>query len=190
MLVVIAVLAILFATATPVAMGVLQSSRLNSAGEACLGRLIEAQQMAIAQDTDVEVRILEGADLLDKSPRWCAIQLFTLKASDTLPTDDASNKTAFQTAGAALRLDSTVAVRSDAKLSSVFNLKNVTDNATTGFSHYVAFRFHSDGSTDLTPGKTWFLTLAEASAPTTSTPANYYTIQVDPATGRLRTYRP
>jgi uncharacterized protein (TIGR02596 family) len=196
MLVVLAVLAVLFATATPVALGVMQSSRLSSSGEAMLGRLLEAQQMAIAQDTDVEVRIYQGTDpAVGVTPRWCALQTFVLRVSNNSAAD-ATGEGTFEPAETLLKLDASVAVSSEVKLSSLLNLKSVAEDAGAGSSgvgltRHVAFRFHSDGSTDLTPGKQWFLTLiGPASGTVSSPPANYYAIQIDPATGRLRSFRP
>jgi len=189
---VLAILAILLVAGTPVAFGVMQASRLGSSGDSVLARLLEAQQMAITQDTDVEVRIYEGSD---STPRWCALQTYVLKISSD-PAVDATGEGTFQPAETIFRLDSSVAINNQAKLSTLFNLKAVAEDASAvnpgvGLTRHVAFRFHSDGSTDLTPGKSWFLTLvAQTSAADPSPPANYYTIQIDPATGRMRTFRP
>jgi uncharacterized protein (TIGR02596 family) len=195
MLVVLVVLAMLLVTATPVAMGVLRSSRLASSGEAMLGRLVEAQQMAIAQDTDVEVRIYQGIEPeFPGAPQWRAAQLFVLQAVGSAA--DPTSQGVFQPAGNPLRLDPSVIISSDVTLSSFLGLPLVKDTAASGntdlsLTGHVAFHFHSDGSTDLTPGKPWFLTLIGLDpGPQTSPPDNYFTIQVDSSTGRVRSYHP
>jgi uncharacterized protein (TIGR02596 family) len=57
---------------------------------------------------------------------------------------------------------------------------------------YVAFRFGTDGSTDLTKTDRWFLTVHDAASgdDRTEPPPNFATIQVDPANGNLRIFRP
>lgn len=78
--------------------------------------------------------------------------------------------------------------------------------------HYTALRFQPDGSTDLpitgatgaegsgaTKGDPWYLTLhgtnvkkgaGETDGETSVLPANYFTLQIDPVTGTVRSYRP
>jgi hypothetical protein len=58
---------------------------------------------------------------------------------------------------------------------------------------FVAFRFQQDGSTDLAPLGSWYVTLIglndrlpEPDKP----PANFFTIQVDPVSGGTKIYRP
>lgn len=195
-LAVLGVLAILLVTGTPVALGVMQASRLSSSGDSLLARLLEAQQMAITQDTDVEVRIYEGTESAPGvTARWCALQTYLLQVSSD-PTADATSEGTFQPAGTIFRIDSSAAISSQTKLSSIFNLKVVAEDTGAaspgvGLTRHVAFRFHSDGSTDLTPGKSWFFTLvAQNSATDAAVPANYYSIQIDPSTGRVRSFRP
>jgi hypothetical protein len=71
------------------------------------------------------------------------------------------------------------------------NDAGAANNSDPSLTGHVAFHFHSDGSTDLTPGRLWFLTLVgQDPGPQASPPANYFAIQVDSATGRVRSYRP
>ena len=66
-----------------------------------------------------------------------------------------------------------------------------------GTVSYVSFLFRATGGTGLTPVTPpigiWDLTLYQETASTNSStglPKNYATIQVDPVTGAVRTYRP
>ena len=60
---------------------------------------------------------------------------------------------------------------------------------------YVSFRFRPDGSTDLPGGKPgkreiWYLTLVKEDVEEDSTPDNYFTIQVQPFSGKISVFRP
>ncbi|MDF1811199.1 MAG: Verru_Chthon cassette protein D [Verrucomicrobiales bacterium] len=55
---------------------------------------------------------------------------------------------------------------------------------------FTGFRFNPDGSTELPAGK-WFLTIIpEVASRRDEPPPNFYTIQIDPAVGRVRVFRP
>ncbi len=60
---------------------------------------------------------------------------------------------------------------------------------------YVSFRFLPDGSTNLDPNGNWYVTIYSAvdvpKLPKTGKPEiNYFTAQVDPVSGAVRTFRP
>lgn len=57
-------------------------------------------------------------------------------------------------------------------------------------AEYVAFRYLADGSTNL-PEEKWFLTVTfQSETESEEVPANFYTIQIDPALGQIQTFRP
>jgi len=194
-LIVVATLTILIGAATPAMMGMMKASRLTSAGEILLSQLTEAQFTAISEFTDVEVRLYELPDFsrADSELKMRGIQFHVLRAQ---PSGDSTQET-FQAAMPIVRLGDSVAISKSETFSSLMSLKfkNDTENTTGpgGASlKYIAFRFRSDGSTDLFPGIPWFITLSEANATSDgeTAPANYFTIQIDPETGKLRTFRP
>lgn len=54
-----------------------------------------------------------------------------------------------------------------------------------------SFRFRPDGSTDLAPTGSWFLTVHHATDPASVPPKfNFVTIQIEPVSGLTSTYRP
>jgi hypothetical protein len=54
------------------------------------------------------------------------------------------------------------------------------------------FTYRTDGSTDLSLGTSWFMTLVSKNAPTRSTglPANFIIVQIDPQSGEAKIYQP
>lgn len=183
-LVVVVILTVLAVMATPSVLGLMKSSRLSSAGDHVLNHLAEAQLTALSEFTDVEVRFYEVTDIVDTTaaPQLRGLQTYALRFDQNTEAEGA-----FKAATPVVHLDYGVSISSDENLSSLIKLKWNEETGDNGGPkrRYFAFRFHSDGSTDLTPGEQWFLTIAEQQSA-----ANYYTIQIDPETGRVRTFRP
>jgi len=199
MLIVVATLAILLGSATPALLGMMKSSRLTGAGDLVLGQLNEAQFIALSEFTDVEVRIYEMPDfsVADSDLKLRGIQLHVLRP---LPADQAgsdSTQEAFQPAAPIARLGRSVEISRNDTFSSFMSLPFKTDPESPfgpggANLRYIAFRFHSDGSTDLLGGQPWFLTLTDQDVDPASntTPPNFFTIQIDTTTGKLRIFRP
>lgn len=59
---------------------------------------------------------------------------------------------------------------------------------------YVAFRFLPNGSTNLSPSDSWYVTIHnvrdQATASSTTPPANFFTLQIDPVSGSMKGFRP
>ncbi len=97
----------------------------------------------------------------------------------------------FSPAGPPTSLHSSVVISPKHTLSSIVDLgfkQEKGDNQGT----FLSFRFHADGSTNLLPGKEWFLTFLERKPgqAITTRPKNFITLQIDPASGHLRSFQP
>ena len=63
---------------------------------------------------------------------------------------------------------------------------------------YASFRFLQDGSTNLSPSSTWFVTIHNLTDTPTGTtmkkanndPINFFTLQIDPVSGAIKGFRP
>ncbi len=190
-IVVMVVVTLLLTAATPAIHGMLKSSRLTTAGDALLGRMIEAQQMAVTEDTDVEVRFVETTDhtVPGSQERLRTVELLAFRPP---AIGDAEDKDLVKT-GVRLNLETGLALSQKDKFTSLAKLDYKEGEADEDGEkeRYLAFRFRSDGSTDLAPGDLWFLTLMEeSSVDFDEVPPNFYTITLDPITGRLRPMRP
>ncbi|HSI65582.1 MAG TPA: Verru_Chthon cassette protein D [Candidatus Saccharimonadia bacterium] len=186
MLVVIVIVGILIAVSAPALDGILRASRLTSAADNVRNYLSEAQQLAVAQNVEVEVRFCESVSGTsgDDTPRVRTLRTFALRSNDGGAGD-------YLPEGSPLRLDDALVMSSVPKFSSLLSrpFKTVTDGTE---ERYASFHFFPDGSTDLPPGQLWFLTLFEErhAAADGSAPANFVTIQIHPTSGKLRTFRP
>lgn len=189
LLAVMLVLVLLLALAAPALLGSMSASRLATAGDLLLNKLSEAQQLAIASDSEVEVRFYEQPDAqgADATPRLRSFQLLTLATGG-----DSKVQARFQPASPVTRFGEGIVGSSKNKITSLMDLGFKTD-ATVASSpgRHLSVRFLSDGSTDLAPGSRWFLTLVDAGTEARDgVPPNYYTIQIDAITGRVRSFRP
>ena len=60
---------------------------------------------------------------------------------------------------------------------------------------YVAFRFLPNGSTNLSPSDSWYVTHPQPEGPgrqraARTPPANFFTLQIDPVSGSMKGFRP
>lgn len=183
LLVVISILALLMAVAFPAIQSSIAGSRLTTAGQMLADQLNLARQEAVTRNRDVQVRLIW---LAPDAKGGGALQLYSA---------DPKNLSALQPIGKMTLLPDRVVISPQKKLSPLLT-NPATAQATADFPgrgalSYYAIRFRPDGGTNLafnSPEN--YLTLtAEAEAGQTP-PANYVAIQVDPANGRTRLYRP
>lgn len=188
LLLVVLVLAIILAVSAPAVDGALRSSRLTAAGDEVRNYLSAAQQTAVSQSVEVEVRIFRQLDPYagDTSPRSRLLRTYALR-----PVNGGDAE--YKPVGSPLRLGDSLAFSTVPKFSSLLGRSFLADReeAEGVGASYVSFHFFPDGSTDLPPSQPWFLTLMEEKHVTsTDTPSNFVTIQVLPSSGKLRTFRP
>ncbi len=215
MLTVVGIIALLVALVTPALVDVIRSTRLNSSGDSLTNRLSLAQQSAISQSTEVEMRFYK---YLDKNADRPDQQMFY--AYQVVQTPNGAKPRALSEV---YYMDSGIVMSSALELSPLLQTVAPQQEVTpgnflfvpnTGIEggdvNYAALRFYADGSCRLldseTPGKTAtdqafaytipalnqsFLTIIEARlAGTVGVPTNFYCIQVDSYTGKTRVYRP
>ena len=186
LLVVIALIAILSALAVPALNSIQQSGRVSQALAQVLSSFSLAAQKASSEDRTVTVRLLKGAN-----GNYAALQLVEIMPDGTARALDR-----------AVSLPEGVAFASCPTLSSFFSLPEMASGAgdppVSGLpsgDSYRPFQVRPDGrlvwSVSNSISQSWFLTVLALRASGSSTPpANFATIQVDPVNGRLSVYRP
>lgn len=209
MLIVLTVLGVLFAVAAPNLFTLMQASSLSSEGNLVRNKLTQAQQLALAKNTDVEVRFFKMADpsAAELEEEFRAFQFYQYDETGQLvPVSkffrikppviiEEQFSTLLNTGGNQDREGQAYGFLSPNSGRAVVP---VGDQEAT--VDYVAFRYRPDGSTDL-PGRsgtsdafqggdTWYVTLVQGAGADGGLPANYYTIQLDAFTGRVGVYRP
>ena len=203
LLVVITVISILLAFSAPALFSGLQASRLSGAGERMVSAISEAQQAAFSQNCTVEMQFYSYGTPLDPKPQFRSYRLF--KVTNT-PVSGNEKVTSM---GAIYNLPEGVVITKDDTYSPALSGSGSTDgeqNAGVAGAEYIAFRFLPDGSCRkvgvTTAGRAalqymnlqqCFFTLLEEdgkTATSTELPTNFFTIQIDPFTGKARAYRP
>lgn len=196
MLVVVSVVGLLLAFAAPQLFSLVQSSSLTSEGTFLRNKLSQAQQIALSQNTDVEVRFFKMRDAgnAETEDAFRGFQFFRYNQyGQLLPVSEF------------FRIKPPIVINEP--LSTLVSPSGADQDylsPSTGMAlipvlsdqtsfEYMSFRFRPDGSTDL-PGKsgsdTWYITLVKGLANTAEVPDNYFTVQLDPFNGRVTSYRP
>ena len=193
LLVVIAIIGLLAAMAMPSVAGILGGSKISMGIETVNGALSSARQLAATKNHEIEFRLIEMGDptFPGSASQIRAVQILEIRESGTNPI------------GKPRVFPSGVLIGSDAAMTSLAALSNspaaATDPRISGIGtayKYRSFRFRPDGSLNLKsvlPAVTnYFLTIYdEKFSPSGGTPpANFATIQLEPATGASILYRP
>lgn len=214
MLVVVSIVVLLLAFSTPALMRTLQSSRLSSVGDTLFGAISEAQQIAFSQNVPVELRFFKFIETGETTAAFRSYQMFKVTLLTEGTGAGMTVKESLIPVSNLVRLPEGVVLVSDTDLSPLFATDGLSDTksgASVGYSGvsgatYNAIRFMTDGSCR-TVGKSannfavltyeiltksfFTLTGDGGQAITVKTlPPNFYTIQIDPFTGKSRSYRP
>ena len=198
LLVVIAIIGILASLIVPAFTGIQASSLLGTATENVLGAFASARQLATAKNREIEVRLLvfKNPDFSSSSSQIRGIQLTQVEESGLLkniekprifPAGIICGNSTVMSSLASGTIPPTTATNGDPSISGVG--RNYT---------YYRFRVRPDGSINLSnlglPNTVtnYYLTLYnEHFQPSGNTPpANFATIQIEPATGDATLYRP
>lgn len=169
---------------------------LTTGSQMLAGALDLARQTAITRNGHVEFRIYQLPDYngspTDSPTVYRAFQTFLISSNST----NALTKVSFLpnpvilssngTSTIATLMTPTIASVSGIVLNQPLPKYNLNYNA-------VSFRFSALGSLELSTNSQWYLTLSIENAAVTGTtglPNNFVTIQIDPFSGRAKTFRP
>ena len=196
MLVVIGVVALIVAAMAPMVFSSLSATRLSAAGETVAGQLAYARQRAVAGNHEVEVRFYsyDDPDAAGTESNYYAMGTFKASVSNVV----AGVVVQAEQLGDVMYLGSGVAFGASSKLSPIFSSDSTSHPDTErsvarAQATYKSFRFLPDGGTDLASNAAQcYVTLVEDryAGETSDIPKNFFAIQIDPATGRITTYRP
>jgi uncharacterized protein (TIGR02596 family) len=220
MLVVVTIIVLLLAFSTPALMKTMQSTRLSSTGDALMGAFSEAQQLAFAQSVPVELRFFSYDGEFGESPLFRAYQVFkVLVVADGVGANAAAPlKESVVPVGNLIKLSEGIVIAADSSLSPALSGEQINDEKEEGAigysgfpgATYCAMRFMPDGTCrkvgaattndGVTLASLVFQTLPESfltitydggvEITTENLPQNFYTIQIDPFTGKARNYKP
>ena len=180
LLAVMTLIAALVALAVPTTLRVQQSANLNSAGQTLNDMLYLARQEAVSKSHEVQVLFLKSTNI----NQWRAIQIRRMDETTTGPTPAPVSRITWLPEGVIIEEGArSPLLTADALITGTITLPNGKT------MDYRGFRYRANGSTDnsITSANN-YLTLRHAASGATA--VNYYTVQVNPITGKPTTYRP
>lgn len=183
LLLVMVVLGILLAVTAPAIIAPLRGSTLNQAGQLIGDQIALARQEALTRNREVQVRFYYWAT--GPEAGWRAVQIWRVETTDSDVTEVPAGRLRKLPAGVVISdnpslsplLDADPHVKGDAKIG---------DDAVT----YAGFRFLPGGRTSSTVVATNNFLTAQPIADDPAAPKNFYTLQVDPLTGKVSVFRP
>jgi uncharacterized protein (TIGR02596 family) len=191
LLVVMALVAIVLAFAVPGMVGMFKGNKITQAAQMIEGRLALARQVAITKNRPVEVRFYSFHD--PETPgsdrAFRGMQAFEVSPSNELTPVDKLTV-----------LPASVVMDSKTVYSSLFDEGKKRKQYSGGIPisrvgteyDYFCMRFRPDGTTDLdSSAGPWFVTIHdELPGAAEKLPDNFATIQIDPFSGSVKTFRP
>lgn len=219
-LVVVLIVSVLLFLTAPQMLGAIRGARLTQAGDMVLMQLSEAQEIANTMGRPVEVRFYKSSASTGSSSSFNGLMImeyYQPGESDPRVSDGSGGAAALANALAVVSrplslLPVGTLISGDADLSTLttdpalqaagggtpvelFQRKGVVLAPYTNppSSEYQTFTM-LPGGTNLSAasGKKWFVTVVDESeiSKTATSLRNFYTVQIDPVTGRLSRYRP
>lgn len=191
MIVVVAIVAMIFAFAAPYTLSAIQAASLSTAGDTLMQKISLAQQRALTENRPV------GLDFYfydkDGVQACHAIQLVTYDAATSQATP--LEAPAYWSEGRALLVEGELSpLFASGKFTATDTGPAVLEPFKALEATFYRIMFYPNGSTSLrVPLRNAYLTLIAVQnyqEDLTDPPANFYTVQVDPVTGRTRSYRP
>jgi uncharacterized protein (TIGR02596 family) len=200
MICVIAIIAVLVTLIVPATNSLMTASELSGATDQVVGRISYARQAAIARNHTVEVRFYQFADPElpgeqagnPATGKYRALQLFEyLENGAAVPltkVEMISERIIFDSG---LPLSPLLGATRKKTFAPPLDGPAILPRGVGITYNCAAFQFTPSGATRLALAN-WFLTLHQASSgdALTSPPANYATVQIDPVSGTVKSYRP
>ena len=184
LLVVLVIFSVVAVLAMPPLQSILTRSSLDRGGQMIGDNILRARQEAVSRNRDVEVRFYRITS--GKLQGWCGIQSFRIEQNADGSTLAPIGPIAYLPSGIVIAESETLSplLAADPTLRGSTNLPAYRDVVFAGF------RYRANGSTgtELTTANN-YLTVQSVTAPG-APPANYYTLQVNPITGKVTTFRP
>jgi uncharacterized protein (TIGR02596 family) len=189
LMVVVVIAGLLLALATPGLSRALAANRLTAAGEGLLFKVSLAQQLAVTENRPVELRFYTyTADGVDG---FHAYQLFFQNQSGGVSS--AIENASYLGEGSVVLAQGNLSPLL-AALNNGAKTAAQEEPFKSRAASYQSMVFYPNGTTSVNlPLRQSYLTMmqpADLGGDGASVPANYYTLQIDPVTGRGRSYRP
>lgn len=179
LMMVIAILLILATIAVPAFNAVALGSRLNQAGQLVGDQLTVARQFAVTRNRETQVWFYKISGGMQ--PGWRGVQVWRVEQLASGVTNIPAGKPMLLPEGVIIDTTRSPLLSADPSISGSTNLPSL------GTVDYAGFRIRPNGGTDLSiNASNNYVTLQQAQGNS----ANYYTVQLNPITGKVSVYRP
>lgn len=179
LLTVIAIMIIIMAFAIPAVTSISQAGKIAQAAQMVHDRIQLARQHAITRNRSVEVRFYKTRNSGASADSYCATAIFEVGTETGTPRQ----MERFE------YLPSGVLIAADPQLSPLLAGTTPSQDDPRFGKNYRFLRFAADGTTAVEEGESW-LSVVKESDEGNSLPKNYAVVNVVPATGIPRTFRP
>lgn len=188
LLLVISIAAILMTLVAPKLNSIAMGSNLTRAGQLVGDEIARARQEAVTGNLDVKVVFFYLPATNGRSTAgWAGMQIWRVVQTNNGPSDKPLSRVVTFPQGVNISPPDTTTL---SPLLTGTAITGTTSLPAYGSVPYVGFRFRANGATDSSvTGTNNFLTLQNANTKG-PVPANYYTIQVNPLTGKVTVFRP
>ncbi len=181
-LVVLAIIAMLSAFAIPSLRSVMVGANLNRSGQMVSDQMVFARQEAVTKNREVQVRFYYLSTKEIKG--WRGVQVWRSDQTANGLVETPVSRLVVLADGIIMNLERSPLLNADG------TLVGSTRLALYGDSKYSGFRYRSNGSpASSVTEENNFVTLQHVAAKG-NPPANYYTIQVNPITGKAIVFHP
>lgn len=179
LLVVVAIVLLMTALAVPAFNSIAMGTNLNRAGQLLGDQIALARLTAVTKNREMQVRLFQMTNGVTKG--WRGVQVWRVEQTPSGPTNIPSGRLMLFPEGIIMDSARSPLLGADAAVS------GTTTFPAYGELAYSGFRFRATGATDpsVTPENN-YLTLQQAGA----TGSNFYTLQVNPITGKTTVFRP
>ncbi len=179
LLVVVAIVMLLTALAVPAFNSIAMGSNLNRAGQLLGDQIALARLNAVTKNREMEVRLFNMSNGATKG--WRGVQVWRVEQTSSGPTNIPSGRLMVFPEGIVIDSARSPLLSADASVSGTIQ------TSAYGSLTYGGFRFRANGATDssVTPDNNYLTLQREGSAG-----SNFYTLQVNPVTGKATVFRP
>jgi len=180
LLTVMSIMVMVMAWMTPSLSTVIQGTNLDRAGMIVSDNLALARQEAVSMNRDVQVRFFDQTNGAQTTVR--GIQLWRV--------DEGASGSVPKAITRIVWFPDQIAVNMDENHSPLLAVADITGSVENGGvkTTYRGFRIRANGTLDSSTDQT-YITVQNSNDSATS-PKNFYTIQMNPLTARVTTYRP
>lgn len=188
LLVVIAIMALLSALVLPALNSIGQGYNITTAGQSVVDQLALARQLAAAKNRSAEVRFYMQKSPNGRNSVFRGMQVWNQVQKNGLVVYEPATKVQWLRDGFKILESETYSPLIGAGLAGGY--KASTD-LPAGADYYMAVRFRASGVPEAALAfSNNFVTVVSEREDGTALPRNYFTVQIDPLTGRSTVYRP